>query len=273
MKNHRGYQVILLFCFSCFLILNQSFGQSNIDIKELISKADLDYQKPVIRSEEGMPVGNGRMGSLVWTTPAELKFQINRVDIFGNNGASNNFFERNTDYCSGAALIDLDFYKWNEDVFSGDSFRQHLSCFNGVVTTEGNKIFTEVFVSNDYNVLAVRINDRREMPQAITINLRMLRDTLVKKGNHTATSRFKIINDQIILTQEFKEDEFFCTSAVTVSVSGRETRTRLANNSDLQLIIKPGNEPFTVYISSTASFNRNEDIVSSALKENNAAKF
>jgi len=28
-----------------------------------------------------MPVGNGRMGSLVWTTPTALRFQINRVDV------------------------------------------------------------------------------------------------------------------------------------------------------------------------------------------------
>ena len=29
-----------------------------------------------------MPVGNGRTGSLVWTTPSALHFQINRVDVF-----------------------------------------------------------------------------------------------------------------------------------------------------------------------------------------------
>ena len=50
-----------------------------IDYRRLISRADLVYDKPVPRSEEGMPVGNGRMGSLVWTTPGELRLQINRV--------------------------------------------------------------------------------------------------------------------------------------------------------------------------------------------------
>ena len=53
-----------------------------VDYKSLVSRADLTYAKPVDRSEEGLPVGNGRMGSLVWTTPDALKFQLNRVDVF-----------------------------------------------------------------------------------------------------------------------------------------------------------------------------------------------
>ena len=36
-----------------------------VDYRELVSRADLTYDTPVARSEEGMPVGNGRMGSLV----------------------------------------------------------------------------------------------------------------------------------------------------------------------------------------------------------------
>ena len=62
----------------------QSTG-GDIDLRALISDADLVYDKPVPRSEEGMPVGNGRMGSLVWTTPESLRFQINRVDVYANN--------------------------------------------------------------------------------------------------------------------------------------------------------------------------------------------
>ena len=44
----------------------------SVDHKNLVARADLTYTKPVVRSEEGMPVGNGRMGSLVWTTPDAL---------------------------------------------------------------------------------------------------------------------------------------------------------------------------------------------------------
>ena len=61
---------------------------------QLISKADLTYSTPVKRSEEGMPIGNGTMGTLVWTTPTSLKMQLNRVDVFANDASSDNFYER-----------------------------------------------------------------------------------------------------------------------------------------------------------------------------------
>ncbi len=65
-----------------------------------ISRADLVYDQPVARSEEGMPLGNGRMGTLVWTTPAQMRSQINRVDVYANNSYTNSFFERHNDESS-----------------------------------------------------------------------------------------------------------------------------------------------------------------------------
>src|SRR5690348_2259021 len=78
------------------------------DTKALISQADLIYDKPVPRSEEGVPIGNGRMGSLVWTSPTALKLQINRVDVQPMNRDTNSFVERNTDYMGGCGFVDLD---------------------------------------------------------------------------------------------------------------------------------------------------------------------
>jgi len=98
------------------------------NLRSHIARADLNYEKPAARSEEGMPVGNGSMGTLVWTTPSSLKFQVNRVDIFGNNSASNNFYVRHTDYCGGATFVDLTFVDWGADIFTDKNFKQHLSC-------------------------------------------------------------------------------------------------------------------------------------------------
>lgn len=65
-----------------------------LNYRKLLERADLSYDRPAARSEEGIPVGNGRMGSLVWTVPDALKFQINRVDVYGNDSYTNSFFER-----------------------------------------------------------------------------------------------------------------------------------------------------------------------------------
>jgi hypothetical protein len=56
-----------------------------------------------------MPLGNGRTGTLVWTTPSQVRLQINRVDVYANNSYSNSFIERHNDYCSGCAYVDIDF--------------------------------------------------------------------------------------------------------------------------------------------------------------------
>jgi hypothetical protein len=73
----------------------QVAAQDNRDeLRALVSQGDLVYEKPVSRSEEGIPIGNGRMGTLVWTAPTSLRFQINRVDVYANNSATNSFIER-----------------------------------------------------------------------------------------------------------------------------------------------------------------------------------
>jgi hypothetical protein len=267
MKKKFKINRIIISFITLLIFAIQSFSQLSVDTRSHISKSDLHYDRPPTRSEEGMPVGNGRMGSLVWTTPSSLKFQINRVDIFGNNSASNNFFERNTDYCSGAGFVDIDFVTWGDDVFTFPDFSQHLSCYDGIVSTEGRRVNTRTIVWNEKDVMAVNIEDLRESPQPIIISLRMLRDTIVKRGNHTATSLIKIIDDKIILTQKFEEDKFFCGSVVIIGISGRESVTRIANNTEIQLITKPGNEPFTIFISSASTFNKNEDILSEAREQ------
>ena len=55
-------------------------GMLDIDCCRLVSRADLVYDTPVSRSEEGMPVGNGRMGSLVWTTSHTARSKLETRD-------------------------------------------------------------------------------------------------------------------------------------------------------------------------------------------------
>jgi hypothetical protein len=62
-------------------IAAEASGGATPDARALVSRADLRLDRPAARSEEGLPIGNGRAGTLVWTTPSALRFQINRVDI------------------------------------------------------------------------------------------------------------------------------------------------------------------------------------------------
>lgn len=233
------------------------------DYPAMIAASDLVYDVPVTRSEEGMPIGNGVMGSLVWTTPSAMHFQINRVDVFGNNAESNNFYERHTDYCGGVGFVDIEFPGYDE-AFVGTAFKQKLSCYNAVVTTEGKQVKTETFVWSDQDVMVINVEDNRSL-SPVLIRLRALRPAVTKKGDHSALSKLTKERDRIVLTQTFSEKEYVCQSAVAISVDGAETKSWQVNNEEIRLTVKEGSKSFRIYISSAASFDKEQSVASAAI--------
>lgn len=100
----------------------------NIDYEKLVSRADIRLDGPVSRRESGMPVGNGVMGSLVWTEPTMMKFQINRVDVYASGCRSYSFIkQRGSDYGFGVGFVDIDFVDFGGDVFTGSGGLHRLS--------------------------------------------------------------------------------------------------------------------------------------------------
>ncbi|SMC37946.1 glycosyl hydrolase family 95 catalytic domain-containing protein [Pedobacter africanus] len=234
-----------------------------VDYKKLVSRADLDYSEPVSRSEAGMPIGNGTMGTLLWTGPSQLHMQLNRVDVFASNSASNNFFQRNTDYCGGTAYADLDF---GMPLFNKPDFKQQLSCYEGLSTLRGKDVSVKALAWNKTDVIALRVSDKRPSGAAFSAALRMLRLPVTRRGNHTAVSRIAVHGDYIVLTQEFKEDDYYCGSAVVMGISGTGCNAELSNESTARLQVSTkGQKDFTVYMSSAAGFDPAEDLVKTAI--------
>ncbi len=261
---------------------------SAIDFHNLISRADLIYDKPVPRSEEGIPVGNGRMGTLVWTTPTQLRMQINRVDVYASDSRSNSFFERHNDYCGGCGFVDLDFGTTAAEPFPESGFRQHLSVYDGQLAINAKDVDARVFAWPEQDVLAISISDRRAGPQPVEVNLRMLRYAsqyfggkleayardhvvVVQNRSHTAASRLIIEGDSIVLTQEFREGEFCCKSAVAIRITGRTAKARITTETEVRLAAAPGSGTCTILIASAATFDPNGDAVASALQQLDAA--
>ena len=84
-------------------------GRSKFEInwRALVSRADLHYRQPVTNPVDGVPLGNGRMGTMVWTTPEAVHFQINRGDVFATNKHHLGPQHGPADYCGGVAKIDI----------------------------------------------------------------------------------------------------------------------------------------------------------------------
>jgi hypothetical protein len=252
--------------------------------RKLLERADLIYDRPAARSEEGIPVGNGRMGSLVWTVPDALKFQINRVDVYGNDSNTDSFFERHSDYAGGCGFVDIVFGDLGDDVFPSTGFSQRLSVYDGLLELSGKDVTARVLAWPAKDVMAVEITDRRKTPEPVKIDLRMLRyasqyfgqelETLaanhsvaVQTRSHRATSQLLINGDRIVLAQEFREGDYINRSAIAIGITGRGVRMKFASETELRLTALPGRGSFVVLIASAASFDPKEDVVASALDQ------
>lgn len=257
------------------------------DFRELISRGDLTYDKPVARSEEGMPIGNGRMGSLVWTTPKQLRFQVNRADVYANNSATNSFFERHNDYCGGCAFLDVEF-DGAEIPFPESGFPQHLSIYDGLLTVDGNRVTARIFGWPERDVVAVSLDDRRAPGAPFRAVLRMLRYetkyfgreletfardhvNMVQRANHTAASRLVVGDSRIALTQEFREGTFCCKSAVALALIGKPATARIVNETGVTLEAD-GPGTYTLLIASSATFDAGVDVLSAAFANLDAAE-
>jgi len=241
-----------------------------VNYGRLVSRADLSYDKPVGRSEEGMPLGNGRMGSLVWTTPTALRLQVNRVDVFGSNCATNSFPERNTDYCGGCAFVDMEF-TGHDDVFTEGHSSQHLSCYDGLATVKGRGVEVRALAWHEQDVMAFEVTDRRAEGGPIRLNLRMLRPATVRTTSHVARSTLDSRDGRVILTQAFQEDQYYCGSAAAVGVVGRDGRVGRMRDDEMGLVVAPGAGSFTVLVSSAASFDMKDKTADRALAQLDAA--
>jgi hypothetical protein len=262
----------------------------DVDLRRLVSRADLDYQAPATRSEDGQPIGNGAMGSLVWTEPTALRLQINRADVYAENCETNSFPERDTDYGSGCGFVEVDFGDFGEDVFSGSAFRQQLSVYDGISSVQGEGVSAQIFACQGDDVIAIEIDDRRAQPAPIKTDLRMLRFVVqyligenfpgtqkhavkVVNRNHSAASTLGIPQGRISLLQEFREGKYYNSSAVVIQVVGRKSKAKYVNESVVRLGTPAARGKFTILIASAASFDPQTDVVAKAgAALDNAAK-
>jgi hypothetical protein len=247
-------------------------GTGEASLRALVSRADLHYDAPVARSEEGMPIGNGRMGSLVWTTPTAVKLQINRVDVQPINRETTSFFERNTDYMGGCGFVDVELAHATPDTFPPDGTTQHLSVYDGLMRMEGRGVSARVLAWHARDVMAIEIDDRRDTPEPIQVNLRMLRPAWVRTRQHTAASQIRADGDRILLTQEFREGTHVAKSAVAIAIAGRDATPRFADETRIRLVAPAARGRAVVLIASAATLDAGEDAAANAVSVLEAAE-
>jgi hypothetical protein len=196
-----------------------------IDYRALVSRADLIYREPPGIPMEGLPVGNGRMGTLVWTTPDAVHFQINRNDVFavGRNHRADQAWPigpegEHVDYCGACGKVEINL--GGDALAAGEAFGARLSLYEAEASITGAGVRFRCFVSGVRDFLVMEINDCRTVPQPLSVRLSMWRDPVVQTGGHIARYRFVEGPDGIAVIQTFDEDDFHGASAVAVDVPG-----------------------------------------------------
>jgi hypothetical protein len=228
------------------------------------------------------------MGTLVWTTPSALKFQINRVDIQPINKDTRSFFERNTDYMGGAGFVDLDLAGSGADVFTPDGTSQRLSVYEGLLNVKTAGVNARMLAWHERDVIAIEVDDRRNVPEPIQINLRMLRSgsqyfggamekmiaersVTVRTREHTARSQLSERDGRILLTQDFQEGTHRAKSAVAIALLGRRAVIRFATETEVRIVSPPERGRVVILIASAASLNSGLDVAADALSHLGAA--
>ena len=195
-----------------------------VDQRALVSRADLVYRSPAADGTEGQPIGNGVMGTAVWTSPGALHFQINRCDVFAAGKAHAAGPQHGpTDYCGSCARVTVEV--GGQPFAAGERFAQRLSLHEAEVSLRGEGLQARCFVSAVADVLVLEVNDQRPEPQALRVTLSRWRPAAVKTADHVATLEFGPEARTPVLTQRFHEGDYHCASAVAAQVAGRRTET------------------------------------------------
>jgi len=191
------------------------------DVRALVSSSDIAYQEPTVESVEGQPIGNGRMGTLVWTTPGALHFQINRSDVFAVDNSHRGDQQGPADCCGACAQVTVEV--GGEAFAPAGTFEQRLSLYDAETVIRGTGVDVKCFVVSDQDVLVVEVDDRRPNPPPLRVTLAMWRAPEVRTGEHLARLSFERQADRVVLRQRFEEREYRCASAVAVGIVGRPT--------------------------------------------------
>ncbi len=189
-------------------------------VRALVSRADRVYKLPIARSE-GIPIGNGRIGTVVWTTPSALKLQINRVGM----------------------QVDLELAGAGADVFRADGTHQRLSVYEGLLDVKAAGVSTRLLAWPERDVIAIDVEDRRPVPEPIQIKVRMPR---------MAKSEITARGGRILFSENVRKAAHRAKSAVALALLGRRTLTRVVDETEAR-IVSPAERGRVVILIATAT--------------------
>ena len=204
-----------------------------------------------------MPIGNGRMGTLVWTDDAALHFQINRSDVFAVNREHQGVQFGAADYCGGCARVVLNL--GDGALCVTEAFTQRLSLYDAEYTLTAENLTVRCLVSSGTDMLQVEVDDRRRDPQPVRVTLSLWRAAEVVNGGHCARAAMRAHAGAISAVQQFSEGSHFCGSAVSLALPAGAKATAAIDANAYEVTFPSDGGKTVLRFSSAASWRREEE--------------
>ena len=240
-----------------------------VDYRALVSVADLIYHSPVSKPGEGQPIGNGVMGTLVWTSPGAIHLQINRADVFSVNKNHSGKRAGSADSFGGCACVEIEV--GGRPFEAREGFRQRLSLYEAESTIVGEQVGARCFVSSVADVLALELEDQRAEPHDIKVKVSLWRAPEVKTGSHLARYEFGELNGGTLIVQKFSDGDYGCASAVSTQVVDVVTEAEQTSDRSRTIVSPARKGRRLILISSAASWEIQQDVGAEALQLLDAA--
>ena len=213
-------------------------------VSEHLAKHDVVYKSPPEDALQGIPIGSGDMGMLIWTEGSRIVAALNKTDLFddspdnGDGMVDSVEYDHDPSLRHGARLI-IDFGMPVFDILYIEEFDARLRLGDATVTMESQspflKVKTTAFASNIDNIIVVKCET--ECDEDISV-----KTVLERFGSrpcfywHLNNSRDATIGlsgtkternyDVILISQQLRELSF----VVGARITGTETKTEVQNS-------------------------------------------
>jgi len=176
-------------------VYNVQNGEWNISWPERVSRHDLVYNNPPLDPTQGLPIGNGEIGALVWCEPTRVVIAVNKSDLWDDSPKDrfSNWKHDEEEYSTclrHASRINIDFALPVFDPFYLKSFSARLSISDGCFHLNSESVFGRVFLDGfvDWHSGALIVNVLSDLNESVDV-----RTTLERFGSRTFSHWYQLI--------------------------------------------------------------------------------
>ncbi|MCA1218970.1 glycosyl hydrolase family 95 catalytic domain-containing protein [Streptomyces sp. 8L] len=241
---------------------NSATGALNVDYANYLAKHDIVYNRPNTDPDDGLTVGNGRVGAMAWQQNG-LTMQVSGVDSSEQTAF-------------GAGDVNLATTPAMDSGYS--TYQQRLSLYNGTLTTKYDTDRTVTVMGKpDSEVMGIHVDDKRSGVSAITLNLSLWDlGNLSNSGDVPNLDTWKTVSTYAdasgagISRGQADPDKFGSTLAATVE--GAPYTAKVVDGRTVRLTITPSSS-YTIWFTSSSRLNAaGHDSVAQAKNALNAVK-